>query len=239
MDQIATNEKITAGILLVNKPAGKTSFQLVAALRKILEVKKIGHAGTLDPFATGVMVMLIGREYTKLSDSLLTANKEYLATVRLGASTDTYDLDGKITEESSLVPSLAEIEAAISCFQGELEQIPPMYSAKKIQGQKLCDLARKGKTVERKPCKVHLETAILEYNYPNLSLKVKCSKGTYIRSIAYDLGNKLGCFGHLSALERIGSGQFPLNECMDGAILFNTEDKESLKAKVQQNLRIK
>lgn len=230
------NEMSSAGILLVNKPAGKTSFQLVGALRKILGVKKIGHAGTLDPFATGVMVMLIGREYTKLSDSLLTANKEYITTVRLGASTDTYDLEGEITEESPIVPTLAEIEAAVALFQGEMEQIPPMYSAKKINGQKLCDLARKGKIVERKPCKVWLETAILEYHYPLLKLKIRCSKGTYIRSLAFDIGQKLKCFGHLINLQRTASGQFLLDECIDGQELFNAEHL-TIKTKIQTSFK--
>lgn len=208
-----------AGILLVDKPAGKTSFHLVAVLRKILGVKKIGHAGTLDPFATGVMVMLVGREYTKLSDKLLTSNKEYIAEIRLGVATDTYDCDGQITNESSSVPTLEQIEKEILNFQGEIEQVPPMFSAKKINGKKLCDLARKGEVVERKPCRVTLKTEILSYNYPHLTVKVACSKGTYIRSIAFDLGNALGCFGHLSKLQRTASGKYNIAECLDGSLL--------------------
>ena len=233
MMPVMSENKEPAGILLVNKPAGKTSFHLVAVLRKILGVKKIGHAGTLDPFATGVMVMLIGREYTKLSDKLLTSDKEYVAEVRLGQATDTYDCDGEIQKESNLIPTLAEIEKAIAYFQGEIEQIPPMFSAKKINGQKLYDLARKGETVERKPCKVTLKTEILGYNYPHLAIRVNCSKGTYIRSIAYDLGEMLGCFGHLSQLQRSASGPFLLENCMDGHLLVpSTIDKEIVKARL-------
>lgn len=214
-----SEESMPAGILLVNKPAGVTSFRLVALLRKILGVKKIGHAGTLDPFATGVMVMLIGREYTKLSDQLLTSNKEYVAKVHLGIETDTYDKDGQIVNESPLVPTLNEIENAVQSFQGEIEQIPPMYSAKKINGKKLYDLARKGEMIERAPCKVTLETKILNYEYPYLDISVKCTKGTYIRSIAFDLGRKLGCFGHLNALQRTASGSYLLQNCLDGTLL--------------------
>jgi tRNA pseudouridine55 synthase len=223
------SEDTVSGILLVNKPAQKTSFSLVGVLRKILNVKKIGHAGTLDPFATGVMVMLVGRDYTKLSDQLLLSDKEYIAEVRLGIATDTYDCDGETTHQSDFVPTLSEIEDALIPFQGEVEQIPPMFSAKKINGKKLYDLARKGEIVERKPCKVTIKTEILEYNYPFINIRVNCSKGTYIRSIAYDLGNALGCFAHLSNLQRTASGQFKIAECLDGKLLEPTlMDKATL-----------
>lgn len=208
-----------AGILLVDKPAGKTSFQLVAILRKILGEKKIGHAGTLDPFATGVMVMLIGREYTRLSDQLLTHDKEYIAEVKLGASTDSYDLTGEIRETSDHIPTNKEIETAVNFFQGEMEQIPPMFSAKKVQGKKLYELARKGETIERAPCKVRVKTEILNYSYPYLTIKVNCSKGTYIRSIAHDLGKMLGTFAHLTKLKRTASGQFLIEDCFNGSKL--------------------
>lgn len=207
------------GILLVNKPVGKTSFSLVAATRRRLGVQKVGHAGTLDPFATGVMVLLVGREYTKLSDRFLEQDKEYRARVLLGVSTDSFDCDGVIVETSDKIPSLEEIEQAIVPFQGDIEQIPPMFSAKKVNGQKLCDLARKGKTVERAPAKVKVELEILHYEYPYLDIRVKCSKGTYVRSIAHDLGVALGCFGHLVELQRTRSGKFALTECLDGKLL--------------------
>jgi len=209
----------TEGILLVNKPKGKTSFGLVRALRRHLGVKKIGHAGTLDPFATGVMVMLIGRNYTRLSDRFLQQDKEYVARVQLGVSTDSYDCDGKVVDESPIQPTPEEIQSVIAKFQGTIEQIPPMFSAKKVNGKKLCDLARKGVEVERKPIIVSVVTEFLAYEYPYLDIRVKCSKGTYIRSIADDMGKMLGCGGHLVELERVRSGMFSVEECLDGSIL--------------------
>ena len=219
----------TEGILLVDKSKGSSSFRLVQILRKRLGVKKIGHAGTLDPFATGVMVMLIGRRYTRLSDTFLLHDKEYLAEVYLGITTDTYDSEGKVIAQSPLIPSLEEIQQALSLFQGEVEQVPPMYSAKKIQGKKLYELARKGIKVERKAVKVTLDIHLIRYEYPYLELKVKCSKGTYIRSVAYDLGEKLGCGAHLSNLKRTRSGNFCLESCLSEADLqspsFNFQEK--------------
>lgn len=214
----------------MDKPRGKTSFSLVAALRRILGVKKIGHAGTLDPFATGVMVMLIGRDYTKLSDQLLSADKEYTACMHLGKATDTYDCDGEVISESPHIPTAQEIMQALPSFQGEIEQVPPMFSAKKINGQKLYDLARQGKTVERAPVKVKVDMQVLEYNYPLLHIHVTCTKGTYIRSLAHDLGVKLGCGAHLTTLRRTRSGQFSIDNCVDGSSLGD-------KAALQQALR--
>ncbi len=221
------------GILLVNKTKGKTSFSLVAALRRKFGVRKIGHAGTLDPFATGVMVMLIGRNFTRLSDQFLREDKEYLAQVRLGIATDTYDCEGQVTSESPLNPTFEHIQMALGHFQGEVEQIPPMYSAKKINGQKLCDLARKGKTVERQPARVKMHCSLLSYSYPILELHVRCSKGTYIRSIAHDLGMRLGCGAHLSALERTRCGLFKLEDCVSGDALSSL-DADILSQKVIQ-----
>lgn len=211
------------GLLLVNKPQGRTSFSLIRSLRKLTGIKKIGHAGTLDPFATGVMVLLIGRQYTRLSDQLLFEDKEYVAELQLGVTTDTYDCDGKIVASSKKKPTLQDIEQTISLFQGTLDQIPPMFSAKKIKGKKLYELARKGITVERKPAQVSVNTVLLNYEYPSLSLKVSCSKGTYIRSLAHEIGEKLGCGAHLSQLQRIRSGEFKIEDCIDG-LLFDRVD---------------
>lgn len=218
---------IPSGVLLVNKPRGKTSFSLVAALRRKLQVKKIGHAGTLDPFATGVLVLLVGKEFTRMSDKLLCQDKEYLAEVRLGVSTDTYDCDGQVVSQSDEIPTLQQIESALSHFQGDVEQMPPMFSAKKINGKKLYELARQGKVVERQLVKIHLKTTLLSYEYPHLLLRISCSKGTYIRSIAYDLGQMLGCGAHLSNLTRERSGQFHLQDCLDGELLFAPETESS------------
>lgn len=210
------------GILLIDKPKGPSSFKLVQILRRRLGVKKIGHAGTLDPFATGVMVMLIGRNYTRLSDKFLCNDKEYVAEVHLGKTTDTYDSEGVITSESEIIPSLNEIQEALKLFQGEISQVPPMFSAKKIQGKKLYELARKGIEVAREPVKIRLETHLIRYDYPFLELRIVCSKGTYIRSIAYDLGLKLGCGAHLSNLTRTRSGIFHLKDCISETELNST-----------------
>lgn len=202
------------GILLIDKPRGPSSFKLVQILRKRLGVKKIGHAGTLDPFATGVMVMLIGRNYTRLSNHFLESNKEYIATIQLGIKTDTYDSEGALLARSEKIPTFVEIEKAIQHFQGEIEQIPPMYSAKKIGGKKLYELARRGIEVQREPVKIQLETHLISYEYPLLELRIECSKGTYIRSIADEMGTMLGCGAHLAHLKRTRSGCFHLADCI-------------------------
>lgn len=216
----AASLELTEGILAVNKPKNKTSFSLVAALRRKTGIKKIGHAGTLDPFATGVMVMLIGKTYTRQSESLMSQDKEYLATVHLGIETDSFDIDGKIIAENSHVPSLETIEQAIAQFQGTMLQIPPMFSAKKVKGKKLYELARKGIEIERAPVQIQLKTELVSYHYPELKLKIECSKGTYIRTIAHDLGAMLHTGAHLSALVRTRSGTFHLKDCLDGELLY-------------------
>lgn len=214
------------GILAINKPKGLLSFRLVSRLRFLCKEKKIGHTGTLDPFATGVMVLLIGKNFTRMSDQLIAADKEYIARVYLGKATDTYDCDGQIVSESPLIPSLEQIKNALVDFNGSILQTPPMFSAKKVQGKKLYELARQGKEIERKPCAIHVKTELLEYAYPYLDLKIECSKGTYIRSIAYDLGVKLGCGAYLEELQRTRSGHVSLNSCLDGQLLFETPNPE-------------
>lgn len=208
------HKNMTEGILLVDKSKGKTSFQLVHLLRKKLGVKKIGHAGTLDPFATGVMVMLIGRNYTKLSDQFLTCDKEYITQVFLGKTTDTYDIEGKETVSSSHIPRLSEVLTVLEKFKGEIEQIPPMYSAKKVQGKRLYELARNGIEIERKAVKVHVDIEFIRYEYPLLEIRVACSKGTYIRSLGHDIGQALGCGAHLISLRRTRSGSFKIDDCL-------------------------
>ena len=207
------------GLLLLNKPKGETSFTLVRLLRKLTGIKTIGHAGTLDPFATGVMVMLLGRPYTKLSNQFLEQDKEYLAEVELGKTTDTYDCDGQTLSTSATVPSQEALEEAVAYFQGTIQQIPPMYSAKKQGGKRLYELARKGIEVDRPPRPVTLKTTLLDYTYPTVRLQIACSKGTYVRSIAYELGERLTCGAYLRELVRLRSGSFTLAECLDGAHL--------------------
>ncbi len=208
------------GVLLVDKPRGKTSFSLVTALRKKTGVQKIGHAGTLDPFATGLMILLIGKEFTRLSDTYLSSEKEYETTATLGISTDSYDCDGQTTSTSSYIPTLAEIEKALLNFQGTVQQTPPMFSAKKIQGKPLYKLARKGIEVPRAPVLVTMKTTLISYTYPTLKLHIVCSKGTYIRSIAHDLGALLTCGAHLSELRRLRCGSYHISESIPGDILY-------------------
>ncbi len=221
MKNESTDPILREGILLVDKPRGKTSFSLVAALRRKTGIRKIGHAGTLDPFATGVMVMLIGKNFTRQSDQFLCEDKEYQCKVQLGTTTDTYDCEGAVTATSDKVPILSEVQEALQFFQGTILQTPPMFSAKKIQGKKLYELARQGKEVERKPVQVTLLTTFLSYTYPYIELQLSCSKGTYVRTLAYDLGLKLGTGAHLAELRRLRSGKFLIKDCIDGATLYD------------------
>ncbi len=214
------NKNENQGILLIDKPRGKTSFSLVTALRKKTGVQKIGHAGTLDPFATGLMILLIGKEFTRMSNTFLATEKEYEATLHLGISTDSYDCDGQPTFTSSYIPALEEIEKALRSFQGKIQQIPPMFSAKKVQGKPLYKLARKGIEIPRVASELTLRTTLLSYKYPLLSLHIVCSKGTYIRSIAYDLGSLLTCGAHLSHLRRLRCGSFHISESILGDLLY-------------------
>lgn len=207
------------GILLINKPAGKTSFHLVYRLRQLTGIKKIGHCGTLDPFATGVMVMLVGKTFTRCSNLLTADNKQYLATLYLGKFSTTYDKDGAFSSVSDRVPSLAEIESVVSSFQGEILQTPPMFSAKKIEGKKLYELARQGIEIERPPQKVIVNISIIDYSYPFLTIDVSCSKGTYIRSLAHDIGQALKTGAYLEKLVRLRSGCFSLEDCIDYSML--------------------
>ncbi|MGC1878640.1 MAG: tRNA pseudouridine(55) synthase TruB [Rhabdochlamydiaceae bacterium] len=208
------------GILPVCKPRQFTSFSLVGTLRRLTHIRTIGHAGTLDPFADGVLLLLIGKRYTRLSNHFLHQDKEYLATVHLGIATDTYDIEGQIISQSPLIPTLPEIEKTLLKFQGAILQTPPMFSAKKVKGKKLYELARKGITIEREAVPVTLHIEMIDYSYPSLRLKVQCSKGTYLRSLAYDIGIELTCGAHLSSLTRTRSGSFSLEDCCDGSRLL-------------------
>ena len=212
---MSQQNNLSNGILLLNKPLHKSSFYLVHILRKLTGIQKIGHAGTLDPLATGVMVMLVGKTYTTKSDLFLNDDKEYEVVISLGSSTTTYDKEGEIVEQSPLIPSLDAIQNALKNFQGVCTQTPPMFSAKKQNGKRLYEMARKGIDVKREPQQVTLHTEFISYNYPDLKLYVRCSKGTYIRSIAQDLGKELGCFGHVNTLTRTRSGRFQIQDCLD------------------------
>lgn len=214
------------GILLIDKPASQTSFSVVASVRKKTNQKKIGHAGTLDPMATGVLVLLLGKPWTRKAGLFLAHDKEYEATFFLGKTTDTYDAEGKITQVSENIPTEAEIKKMIVFFQGKYSQIPPMFSAKKINGTRLYELARKGISLERKPSEMSIETTLLNYNYPYVFLRIKGSKGTYIRSIAHDFGERLGCGAHVATLRRIRSGPFLIKDSLPLATLLSMSDQD-------------
>ena len=202
-------------IIPINKPAGITSHTAVNRLRKFYDIKKIGHTGTLDPFATGVLILLVGREDTKRSEEFMKQNKTYRTKLKLGYISDTYDKDGVIQEYNiQKVPTRAEIDSIIDCFIGEISQIPPMYSAIKINGKKMYELARKGQTIDIPPRIVNIYNIdILDYTYPYLTLDISCSSGTYIRSLGYDIGMKLGTGAYLEELERRQSGEFTIENC--------------------------
>lgn len=200
------------GILNVYKEPGFTSFDVVAKLRGICKQKKIGHTGTLDPEASGVLPVCLGNA-TKLCDLLTDKTKEYRAVLLLGQETDTQDTTGKILCERPVTASGEEVIAAVRSFEGEYDQVPPMYSALKVNGKKLCDLARAGKEVERKSRRVTIfGIDIEEVDLPRVTMTVSCSKGTYIRTLCHDIGQKLGCGGTMEKLVRTRSGQFVLEE---------------------------
>lgn len=200
---------ILFGFLNVYKPKGLTSHDVVAKLRRVTKVKQIGHTGTLDPFATGVLPVCIGKA-TRLIE-YLEDDKEYLATVQFGKNTDSYDIDGEVTATFDKRVNQDELEDVLGNFRGEIMQLPPIYSAVKVNGKKLYEYARKGEDVEIEPRKVFIsKLELLDFDVETQSAKllVACSKGTYIRSIAYDVGRMLGCGGYLTALERTKAGKF-------------------------------
>lgn len=200
------------GIILIDKPQGWTSHDVVGKLRGILHERRIGHSGTLDPLATGLLVVFAGRA-TRAVEFAEADRKEYIAGLRLGMSTDTQDITGRIINEGTDLPDEMELRKALERFKGELEQIPPMYSAVKVGGKKLYELARKGESIERKPRHITvfgLETAGREGN--DYILNVVCSKGTYIRTLCHDIGTSLGCGGCMSSLRRTKSGVFSVED---------------------------
>ena len=200
------------GIILIDKPQGWTSHDVVGKLRGILHERRIGHSGTLDPLATGLLVVFVGRA-TRAVEFAEADRKEYIAGLRLGISTDTQDITGRIINEGTDLPDEMQLRKALERFKGELEQIPPMYSAVKVGGKKLYELARKGESIERKPRHITvfgLETAGREDN--DYILNVVCSKGTYIRTLCHDIGTELGCGGCMSSLRRTKSGVFSVED---------------------------
>ena len=202
------------GILVIDKPAGWTSQDVAAKLRGVFHERRVGHGGTLDPMATGVLPIFIGRA-TRAAEFLESAEKEYVAGLRLGVVTDTQDTSGNILETHPVAVTREEVQAALRQFLGPIEQIPPMYSAIKINGQKLYELARRGQEVERKPRSITIhELELLEGADADYLLRVRCSKGTYVRTLCHDLGRALGCGGCMSSLRRTRAGSFTLSQAV-------------------------
>lgn len=204
-----------SGVLNINKSGGMTSHDVVDAARRLLKIRRIGHTGTLDPRATGVLPLCVGRA-TRIAQFLTQADKEYLITMRLGITTDTLDADGKVllqTDHIDVDPD--KLRDVLQSFVGEIQQVPPLFSAKKHRGERLYRLARRGETVERQPIAVRIhELTLLEIDLPFVRFKVSCSKGTYARSLCDDIGRILGCGAHLYALTRVRSGRFLIEDAL-------------------------
>jgi len=202
-------------IININKPAGWTSFDVVAKLRGVLKIRKLGHTGTLDPDATGVLPVCAGKA-TKLVDYLTDGTKEYVAVMKLGVTTDTQDGSGKVIEVCAADGVTEEdVRRAALGFVGEIEQIPPMYSAVKVNGKKLYELARKGVEVERKPRRVTIHSIAVEgFGGDEVTMRIECSKGTYIRTLCADMGEVLGCGAHMKSLVRTRSGAFKIEDAV-------------------------
>lgn len=217
------------GILNVYKESGFTSHDVVAKLRGILHTKKIGHTGTLDPDATGVLPVCVGKA-TKVCSLLTDQDKTYQAVVRLGVTTDTQDMTGSITQTHPVDVTEEQIQKTVAGFMGEMEQIPPMYSAVKVGGKRLYELARQGKEIERKPRKItihELDLTAIELSKQEIAMEVTCSKGTYIRTLCHDIGEKLGCGAAMKSLVRTRVGDFELQEART---LFEIEEAVQAKS---------
>ncbi len=216
-----------SGILLINKHAGATSHDIVYKVRRALHTKRVGHTGTLDPMATGVLVVLVGRA-AKACEYVSHDRKVYKATLRLGLTTDTEDVTGTVLTTTDALPLPAEVKDACAKFVGKTKQIPPMYSALKVDGQKLCDLARKGIEVERAAREIEIYSLSCEPSatHSDYILTVDCSGGTYIRTLCADIGAALGCGGVMATLERVQTGGFPLDQCITTAELEEMDDAQ-------------
>ncbi len=212
------------GIVIVDKPAGWTSQDVTARLRRVFNTRRIGHGGTLDPMATGVLPVFVGRA-TRGVEFFEHAEKTYEAVLRLGLTTDTEDITGTVLTQQDFSLSEAEFLRILPQFTGKIQQIPPMYSALKVNGQKLCDLARKGREVERQPRPVEIfQLDCLEFSGKSARLRIRCSKGTYIRTLCKDIGRALGMGGCMEALRRVSAGEYTIDESVPLQTLLETDD---------------
>lgn len=227
------------GALLVDKPSEWTSHDVVAKVRGQFRLPKVGHCGTLDPMATGLLILVLGKA-TRYSERLMASDKVYEGTMRLGEVTDSYDADGELVETRPVPPlALENLNEAASAFVGDLQQVPPMVSAKKVGGVPLYRLARQGKEIPREPRLVHVYTfRFEEYEDPFGYFRVSCTKGTYVRSLAHDLGQRLGCGAHLTALRRTGSGRFDVADALPLRELLAL-DRRGLEGRVIPLVRLK
>lgn len=225
-------ESTIDGVLPIDKASGMTSHDVVAIVRRVLGSKKVGHCGTLDPMATGLLLLTLGRG-TKIQDLLMSEDKEYVGTMKLGEMTDSQDADGEIIETRPVPQfSIDQLEAAFTKYDGDFYQTPPMVSAIKKDGVALYKLARQGKTVEREPRFVHIYAhQILEVRPPEIDFRVVCSKGFYVRTYAFDIGNDLGCGAHLNSLRRTKSGRFDVSMAFPAAEL-KTASREAILEKL-------
>ena len=214
------------GIVIVDKPQEWTSQDVTARLRRVFNTRRIGHGGTLDPMATGVLPVFVGRA-TRGVEFFEHAEKAYETVLRLGLTTDTEDVFGSTLEEKEVHISETEFSSVLPRFRGKIMQVPPMYSALKVNGQKLCDLARKGKEVERQPREIEIyELTLLEFTGNTARLRVRCSKGTYIRTLCKDIGEALGCGGCMQELRRVQAGEYTIAEAVPLQTLLDAEDPE-------------
>ena len=214
------------GIVIVDKPQEWTSQDVTARLRRVFNTRRIGHGGTLDPMATGVLPVFVGRA-TRGVEFFEHAEKTYEATLLLGTTTDTEDTSGTVLEQRDVHISETEFLSILPRFRGKIMQVPPMYSALKINGQKLVDLARKGKTVERQPREIEIfELSCVEFSGNTARLRVRCSKGTYIRTLCKDIGEALGCGGCMAALRRVQAGEYTIEESVPLTVLLEAENLE-------------
>ena len=214
------------GIVIVDKPQGWTSQDVTARLRRVFNTRRIGHGGTLDPMATGVLPVFVGRA-TRGVEFFEHAEKTYETVLRLGITTDTEDISGTVLTEQDAFVTGEQLEEVLANFRGEILQVPPMYSALKVGGQKLVDLARKGKEVERQPRPITIhELRLLGMDAGGIHLRVRCSKGTYIRTLCKDIGEALGCGGCMAALRRVQAGEYTIDEAVPLQTLLETEDPE-------------
>lgn len=221
--------KEPSGVLVVNKHRGVTSHDIVNKIRRLYNTKRVGHTGTLDPMATGVLVVLVGRA-AKAAEYLSSDKKTYRATLRLGITTDTEDTTGNVLTESDLIPSSEQVNEVISHFVGKIEQTPPMYSALKVGGQKLCDIARRGEIVERQPRQIEIfSLACTPTDKANeYILDVECSSGTYIRTLCADIGKALSCGGTMASLERRAAGDFEIESARTVEAIEALDDRARL-----------